>query len=138
MGLTPFKKISEYIISLILLASIAVLIQRRKAFDTGVLRLLLASIMVTIASELSFTFYVHAYGLPNLIGHFFKIISFYLIYKAIIQTGLINPYNLLFRNLKQSEEVLRKSEARYRGIVEDQTELICRFTPDGTLSMIAL
>jgi len=32
--------------------------------------------------------------------------------------------------------VLRKSEARYRGIVEDQTELICRFTPDGTLTFV--
>ena len=31
------------------------------------------------------------------------------------------------------EERLRISEARYRGIVEDQTELICRYGYDGTL-----
>ena len=29
---------------------------------------------------------------------------------------------------------LQESEARYRAIVEDQTELICRFAPDGTLT----
>ena len=29
---------------------------------------------------------------------------------------------------------LRHSEARYRAVIEDQTELICRFTPDGTLT----
>ena len=29
-------------------------------------------------------------------------------------------------------EALRMSEARYRAVVEDQTELICRFQPDGT------
>ncbi len=29
---------------------------------------------------------------------------------------------------------LRENEARYRAIVEDQTELICRFLPDGTLT----
>ena len=29
---------------------------------------------------------------------------------------------------------LQESEARYRAIVEDQTELICRFLPDGTLT----
>lgn len=31
---------------------------------------------------------------------------------------------------------LQKSEARYRAIVEDQTELICRYTPDGTLIFV--
>ncbi|MCB0191271.1 MAG: CHASE domain-containing protein [Anaerolineae bacterium] len=30
---------------------------------------------------------------------------------------------------KQAEDALRKSEARYRAIIEDQTELICRLTP---------
>ncbi|RMF56195.1 MAG: PAS domain S-box protein [Bacteroidetes bacterium] len=32
---------------------------------------------------------------------------------------------------RRTEEALRLSEARYRAIVEDQTELICRFTPEG-------
>lgn len=32
------------------------------------------------------------------------------------------------------EESLLISEARYRGIVEDQNEFICRFIPDGTLT----
>lgn len=35
---------------------------------------------------------------------------------------------------QQAEQALRQSEARYRAIVEDQTELICRFQPDGTLT----
>ena len=30
----------------------------------------------------------------------------------------------------------RASEARYRAIVEDQTELICRFKPEGTLTFV--
>ncbi|MEB3335893.1 MAG: histidine kinase dimerization/phosphoacceptor domain -containing protein [Leptolyngbyaceae bacterium] len=34
------------------------------------------------------------------------------------------------------EESLRHSEERYRAIVEDQTELIARFQPDGTLTFI--
>ena len=106
-GLTLFKKISEYIISLILMGAIILLFQKRKEFDESVFQILIASIAVTITSELAFTFYVHAYGLSNLIGHILKIISFYLIYKAIIETGLVRPYDLLFRNLKKSEEDLR-------------------------------
>ena len=34
------------------------------------------------------------------------------------------------------EEQLRKSEALYQGIVEDQTGLICRFLPDGTITFV--
>jgi len=34
----------------------------------------------------------------------------------------------------EMEERLRISEARYRGIVEDQTELICRYTRDGMIT----
>jgi PAS domain S-box-containing protein len=36
----------------------------------------------------------------------------------------------------QQTEALRDSEARYRAIVEDQTELVCRSLPDGTLTFV--
>jgi PAS domain S-box-containing protein len=35
---------------------------------------------------------------------------------------------------RSADEALRLSEARYRAIVEDQPDLVCRFHPDGTLS----
>jgi PAS domain S-box-containing protein len=37
---------------------------------------------------------------------------------------------------KQFEDALRKSEERYRSVVESQTELICRFLPDTTLTFV--
>ena len=110
-GLTPFKIISEWVISVILLGALLFLIIRREAFDASVLKLLIMSILATIAAELSFTAYVSAYGLANLIGHYLKILAFYLIYKAIIQTGLTRPFNVLFRTLHSSEE-------RYRSLVQ--------------------
>ena len=33
---------------------------------------------------------------------------------------------------KRAEETLAESEERYRSVVEEQTELICRYLPDGT------
>ncbi len=37
---------------------------------------------------------------------------------------------------EQVEQALKISEARYRGIVEDQTELISRFAPDSTILFV--
>ncbi|HWV44453.1 MAG TPA: PAS domain S-box protein, partial [Nitrospira sp.] len=37
---------------------------------------------------------------------------------------------------RQLELALRESEARYRAIVEEQTELICRFRPDTVLTFV--
>jgi PAS domain S-box-containing protein len=41
-------------------------------------------------------------------------------------------------DVKQKEDKLKKSQARYQAIVEDQTELICRFLPDrhGTFTFV--
>jgi len=108
-GLTPFKKISEYLISFILVGAIAFLLYKRTAFDRNVLQWLVASLVLTIASELAFTFYVSVYGLGNLVGHFLKLIAFYLIYIAIVEMGLEKPQRLLFRNLKQNEMALKKA-----------------------------
>jgi PAS domain S-box-containing protein len=127
VGLTPFKKFSEYLISLILVGAFALLSRKRHEFEPGVVRLLMASIVLTIASELAFTFYSHAFAFPNLIGHYFKIVSFYLIYKAIIETGLIKPYNLVFRNFKQHEEELLESEEKFRSLAENTRDYIMRY-----------
>ena len=106
VGLTPFKIISEYVISLVLVAGGFLLVRERNRFDEPIFRLLITSIVLSIGAELAFTFYISVYGLSNLIGHLFKLISFYLVYRAIIVNGLIKPHHILFRNLKQNEEAL--------------------------------
>jgi PAS domain S-box-containing protein len=124
VGLTPFKKISEYVISAILLVAIYLLFLRRDKFDRNVLRLLLASIIATICSELFFTFYTDVYDIFNVIGHFLKIVAYYLIYRAIIWTGFAKPYGLLFRDLKQREEALEASEKHYSTLVRNLAEAV--------------
>jgi PAS domain S-box-containing protein len=103
-GLTPFKIISEYLICLFLIASILILFKNRQKFDRAVLQWLILSLLATVGSELFFTFYISVYGLSNLGGHLLKILSFYFVYKAIIETGLAKPYTLLFRNLREERD----------------------------------
>ena len=127
-GLTPFKKVSEYIISLIFVASAVVLFRKREAFEPKVMTWLIVSLVLTIGAELAFTFYISVYDFSNLIGHFFKIVAFYLIYKAITEMGLEKPHQLLFRNLKQSETALRNAlqEVERLAITDSLTSLYNR------------
>ena len=61
---------------------------------------------LAISTEMAFTLYTDVYGIANMVGHLLNVVSFYLIYRALIETGLTKPYELLFRNLKQSETTL--------------------------------
>ncbi|MFZ7127868.1 MAG: MASE3 domain-containing protein [Desulfobacterales bacterium] len=122
-GLTPFKKISEYIICLILAASGVKVFQQRSHMDPVFLNLVLLSIAATMLSELAFTTYASVFGFSNLLGHYLKIVSVYLIYKAVIEIGLSKPYDLLFRDLHQQRAWLRVTlESIGDGVIATDTD----------------
>ncbi len=120
-GLTPFKKISEYIISLMFLLAVVLLLQNRSKFDPRLLLLLIMSFLFTVAAEMVFTFYVGAYGLSNFVGHIFKLIASYYVYEAIIEIGLRRPYDLVFRDLAQSKEMLQHAHDKLELRIQDRT-----------------
>jgi hypothetical protein len=126
LGLTPFKKISEYVICMILVLNIYLLTRTRNKFEPKIFQLLLWSIFCTIISELAFTFYVSNYGFSNLVGHYFKIFSFLLIYQAIIKTGIEKPYNLIFRDLNRTNRQLIKEIKTRKRAEQAREELISK------------
>ena len=150
-GLTAFKIVSEYAITAVLLAALYLFYRQRQHFDRRVFMLIGASIACTAASEISFTAYVSVYGFANLVGHFAKLAAFYLVYLAILVTGIKQPFNLIFRDLKQVEAELRKaqdtleekvwertaelsaSEEKYRALIECANDaiLVQELDPDG-------
>ena len=134
-GLTPFKIAGEYIISSILLMALIFLYKNRSHFDAVVLRWIGVSIIATIVSELAFTFYVGVYDISNLIGHFFKIIAFYLIYKAVIKMAFIKPYDLLFRDLILQRAALQEEKKRAQSYL-DVAGIIVVLNSDQTIAMI--
>jgi PAS domain S-box-containing protein len=141
-GLTPFKIISEYVITAVLFVSLIPLYRKREHFNKRVFLLVVSSIICTAISEISFTAYVSVYGFANLVGHFSKLAAFYLIYRAILVTGLKEPFDLIFRDLKQAEEALheahdnleekvrertaelREREEKYRALIESANDAI--------------
>ena len=119
VGLTPFKIISEYVICGILLAAIGLYLKMKSRFHPSVLRLLIISISLTIAAELSFTLYVGVYDHANLLGHFFKLAAFYMIYRAIINFSLNQPFEVLYRDLRQRDEDFIASQKRVKAIYQN-------------------
>ncbi len=120
-GLTAFKIISEYVIILIYAAAAWLLTRYRSYFDPGVLRLIVASILLNILTEMAFTNYVGVYDFANLLGHYCKIIASYLLYKAIIVTGVIRPYDSIFRSLTVREQELQASHDQLEGVLRERT-----------------
>jgi PAS domain S-box-containing protein len=118
VGMTPFKIFSEYAVSLLLLAALGLLIRKRDAFDRGIFFLLCGSVAASVLSAISYTQYVAVIGTANMAGHLFELIANYLIYRAVVVAGLVEPTSILFRNLKQSEARIRDSEERYRSLVD--------------------
>jgi signal transduction histidine kinase/CheY-like chemotaxis protein len=117
-GLTPFKVVSDYLICLILLAALALLLAKRRWFDAKLFRLMSASIILSVATGLAFTLYADPFGVTNAIGHFFQLISFYLIYLAVIESGLTRPQDILFRQLNESNLRLEEAVTRANSLAE--------------------
>ncbi len=140
-GLTLFKMASEYIIAALLLASAFLLLRQKKHFEAPVVVQLTGAILVHTAASLAFTLYLDVYGMANTAGHLLRFLAFCLTYQAVIVTGLVRPNDLLFRNLAHSEaalrtanqklgstiDALRRSDDRYRALVANSSEGICRF-----------
>lgn len=123
IGLTPLKKISEYIICSILAIGIILLNKNKNRFESSVYNWLLLSLVCTIISELAFTYYISNYGVSNLVGHYFKLFSFYLIYKAIIETGIRHPYELILKEFDTTNKNLN-NEINARTIIEKDREML--------------
>jgi serine phosphatase RsbU (regulator of sigma subunit) len=129
-GLTPFKKISEYVIVAIYVLAMGTLITRRRRLDPGVLRLLLAALVVLCASEVAFTLYVRVYTAPNMIGHLLMVLAAFLIYKATVEAGLAKPHALAVASLRVSEGAARAAQQEadtMRRALDDMLEITGTF-----------
>jgi PAS domain S-box-containing protein len=117
-GLTPFKKSAEYVISGVFAIALVLYFRKRDRFDRRVFRFVMGAIALNIAAEMVFTLYAKVDDRWNQLGHLFQLGSFFLLYKALIETGLVQPLNLLVRELKQSEEALRKERQRLFSVLD--------------------
>lgn len=129
MGLTEFKILSEYIIVFFFLGAIGLLWANCEKFDKRFAQFLGLALFAKIGSEIFFTQYFGVYDFANLTGHLLKVFSFFMLYKAVLDVGLTDPYNVLFRDLKKSEE-------NYRHLVDNSLVGIYRLNKEGNYTYV--
>ncbi|MBS3764596.1 MAG: PAS domain S-box protein, partial [Planctomycetes bacterium] len=129
--LTAFKKLSEYIISVTLLGALGVFYRKRNKLNKGVLAFLAVSIIGTVLSEISFTAFRNADDPMNWLGHMLKIISFYFLYKAVIETGLRRPFALLFRDLEKNRSTIQQERALLEAVLQEMPDAIVTTDAEG-------
>lgn len=106
VGLTPFKKISEYIISGLLLLLMLYFLLINKDLKKNIrIQIVLALFFAGLAG-IFFTFYISVYGISNYAGHVMKVFSVVIIFRAIVRKGIREPQELLYYDLVQKEEAL--------------------------------
>jgi signal transduction histidine kinase/DNA-binding response OmpR family regulator len=106
-GMTPFKINSEYIIVGICAISLGLFYKNRQYLHPRVYLYLISSIVCVLAGESVFTAWITLHDFTFFSGHILKLAAFYLTYKALLVTGLSQPFELIFRELKQTENTLR-------------------------------
>ncbi len=139
-GLAALQQTADCLTSVILLGAMALLWRQREEFDPEVLRRLLAAIALAVGSELALAVFAGASDQAGVVGHLLKICSLFLIYQALIETGIRRPYHLLFRNLKLGVAMVRKERdfadrlmetAQVMVVVLDRQGRIVRLNPAG-------
>ncbi len=83
-GLTNFEMESEYALAQMLVASIGLLVWRFSFFNRRVLIWLGSAMVSSMSSEISFSPYMKDYRFPSIAGHIFMVVSYVLIFGAIV------------------------------------------------------
>ncbi len=96
-GLTATKVMNEWIIIGLLVVAGIVNYSARNQLESKTIHLILFSIGFTIVAEILFTLYSNLYEFTIIVGHFFKLFSFWGIYVALIESSLREPFKNLSR-----------------------------------------
>ena len=99
----------------------ASLYRRRGRLDADVFRLMMSAMAITVASELAFTLSTDPFGLSNAFGHILKIVSFFLVYLALVRSVVATPHETLFRELADSNRQLAAYREQLESLVEKKT-----------------
>lgn len=117
-GLTPLKITLEYLVMTLLGVAILFFLKNYRVTKNIVFIKLAAGLSLGIFSEVCFTLYLNVHDTQNVLGHIYKVISYYLIYRAIFIENLDIPYV----NLNHAREKISEYADNLERLVEERTK----------------
>lgn len=135
-GLTPLKIVLEYVVMALGLA--AFLAYRRIYIkeQKGSLLYIMGGLLLTVVSEMCFTFYSSAFDTYNLLGHIYKFTAYGLFSYALFISQIRQPYNLLEKahgSLAESEKGLQKAFHNWQRTFEAVSDGVWLLDAEGRI-----
>ena len=95
IGITNTKIALEYFV--IFGSMVAMLIYKwtRRDYHPFMYHTIIAALFFNVIAESCFTLYVDLYGITNVVGHIFKFIAYWMIFRGIVVTALKEPFAVM-------------------------------------------
>ena len=106
-GVTNAWIFGESIVLFLFIVSAVLLFYKRSIFRQRSLWYVMAAIGFSFLADVLFLFNPARVNFWYVLSQLFKLSSFYLLYKAIIEAGLVRPLNFLFENIRSNQRALR-------------------------------
>ena len=126
-GFTLFKIVSEFVICAAYIASLIFLYMRREKFKRNIFLFLAAAVMFSIIAEIMFFLYFDITDPYYLLGHLFRFVSIYFFYRATVHVALLDPLDLYFQNLQDTQK------NRLHSLVENLPEGVVLLDNDNNI-----
>lgn len=117
-GLTNFKIFLELMVILIMIIILIKVIEEYKSTNLKKEYLFSMGILLSIFSELAFIGYASVYDAYNYLGHFYKLIAFFILFKSIYTENVKMPYH----EIKKAKNALLRQSEKLDQLVKERTK----------------
>ncbi|SHJ05953.1 Serine phosphatase RsbU, regulator of sigma subunit [Geosporobacter subterraneus DSM 17957] len=124
-GLTPLKILLEYVVMFLFGITAVLYVRDYRRTHNRIFIIFASGLILGIFTEAAFTIYKSVYDTYNLLGHVYKILSSYLLFRAVFIYNLDTPYYELEKareQIKLYAENLEKIVARRTAEIQKANE----------------
>lgn len=122
LGLTKFAISCEYMILLVLLTSILTFIKNIKYFTKPIVFYMSSYLILTIVVRCISIMDSNTFNDFSIMSHILKLISYYFLYKALVENVLKNPLKILYNDLSNKNKELKEKTSELEEAVHKLNE----------------